>query len=76
MIAFSTTYKVPHYPDSPVITRETLSDTWLDDLFASAIEATQEAILNALVVSKTTIGRNGNTAYDLPVERLRSLLKN
>ena len=39
-------------------------------LFWGVIEATEEAILNALVAAETVVGRDGITAHALPHERL------
>jgi len=44
-------------------------------LFAATVEATEEAIVNALVAGETMTGINGNTVYGLPHERLRRILK-
>jgi D-aminopeptidase len=44
-------------------------------LFDAVVEATEEAILNALVAAETMTGINGNRAYALPHDRLRDLLK-
>jgi D-aminopeptidase len=41
----------------------------------AAIEAAEEAVLNALVVAETMSGKDGNTAYALPVERLPDIMK-
>ncbi len=45
-----------------------LSNESLNPLFEATIQATEEAILNALVAAKTTVGINGNTAHALPHE--------
>ena len=46
----------------------------LDPLFAAAIEATEEAIVNALVAAETMTGANG-TVYALPHDQLRAILR-
>jgi L-aminopeptidase/D-esterase-like protein len=46
----------------------------MDGLFEATVQATEEAILNALVAAKTTVGINGNTVYALPHDRLREIL--
>jgi D-aminopeptidase len=46
----------------------------LDSYFDAAVEATEEAVLNSLLQAQTVIGRDGNTAYQLPVGPLRELL--
>jgi D-aminopeptidase len=50
-------------------------DAVIDLLFDAAIEATEEAIVNALVAAKTTVGRDGITAHGLPHDRLVEVMK-
>jgi D-aminopeptidase len=45
-------------------------DQALDPLFEATVEATEEAIVNALLAAKTMVGRDGITAHALPAERL------
>ncbi|HLF14743.1 MAG TPA: P1 family peptidase [Bacteroidota bacterium] len=45
-------------------------------LFEAVVDATEEAIINALVAAETMTGINGNKAYALPLDRLRKVLKN
>ena len=45
-------------------------DGVIDLLFDATIEATEEAIVNALVAATTTVGRDGITAHALPHDRL------
>jgi D-aminopeptidase len=47
-----------------------LSDAWISPLFWAAIEATEEAIVNALVAAETMTGRDGHVAHRLPHDRL------
>ena len=47
-----------------------LNDFAIGPLFDSTIEATEEAILNALVAAETLTGRDGITARALPHDRL------
>ena len=56
----------------PRITAEVrvLNDFAIGPLFDATIEATEEAILNALVAAGTMIGRGGITAVALPHDRL------
>jgi D-aminopeptidase len=46
-------------------------DAWIDPLFEATIEATEEAVYNALVAAETMTGRRGNTLFALPHDRLR-----
>lgn len=52
-----------------------IADEWIDDLFQATIEATAEAVLNALVAAETMTGRDGNTTYALPRDRLRAIMQ-
>jgi D-aminopeptidase len=45
-------------------------DRGLDPLFEATVEATEEAIVNALVAAETMVGRDGITAHRLPHDRL------
>ena len=47
-----------------------LNDFAIGPLFDATIEATEEAILNALVAAETMTGRDGITATALPHDRL------
>ena len=47
----------------------------LDPVLSATVEATEEAIVNALVAAQTMHGANDNTFFALPHERLREILK-
>jgi len=53
-----------------------LANAYITDLFEAVIEATEEAIVNALVAAETMTGRDGNTAYKLPPDRLLEVMSN
>jgi D-aminopeptidase len=53
----------------------TLKNDELDPLLAATPQATEEAIVNALVAAKTMKGINNNTFYALPHDRLREILR-
>jgi D-aminopeptidase len=44
----------------------------IDQIFAGAADATEEAILNALCAAETMTGHAGRTAHELPLEALSS----
>ncbi len=74
-IAFSNANRIPHYPSKPVLNLKVLSDFWLVDIFEAVADATEEAVLNSVMAGKTVIGRDGNTVYGIPHDRLKKLLK-
>ena len=74
-IAFSTGNRVPHYPQERTYTMRVVADAHLNPIFVAAEEATEEAILNALTMATTTVGRDGNTAYAIPLDRLEAVMR-
>jgi D-aminopeptidase len=52
-----------------------LPNDWVNPLFTATIQATEEAVVNALVAAETMEGVNGNTVYALSHDRLRAVLK-
>jgi D-aminopeptidase len=53
---------------------EMLPNREITSLFWGVIEATEEAILNALVSAETIVGRDGITAHALPHDRLVEIM--
>ena len=53
----------------------TLGDGAINDLFYAVIDATEEAILNALLAAGTMVGRDGITAHGLEGARLKEALE-
>lgn len=47
----------------------------MDPLFEATVEATEEAIVNAMVGSRTMTGINSHTVEALPHEKLREVLR-
>jgi D-aminopeptidase len=73
-IAFSTAN--PHADDSPgPNTVQTVSTERISPLFEATVEATEEAIVNAMVGAKTITGINGHTVVALPHQKLQQVLK-
>jgi D-aminopeptidase len=47
----------------------------LDPIFLATVQATEEAVVNAMVAAETMTGINDHTAIGLPHDRLREVLK-
>jgi len=47
----------------------------LNPLFLATVQATEEAIVNAMIAAETMTGINNHTVYALPHDRLREVLK-
>ena len=50
-------------------------DRGLDPLFEATVQATEEAIVNALIAAETMVGRDGITAHRLPHDRLVEVMR-
>jgi D-aminopeptidase len=75
MLAFSTGNTVPHYPKERTFTMTHLADTHLNPLITATVEATEEAILNALTMATTMTGRDNRRIEAISLSRLKALLK-
>ncbi len=47
----------------------------LNPVFEAAVQATEEAIVNAMVGAETMTGFNGTRVYALPHDKLQNVLK-
>jgi D-aminopeptidase len=56
-LAFSTAQRIPHISDLAFIARDCLQEDRIDLLFQAAAEATQEAVLNAMISSPAMRGK-------------------
>ena len=74
MLAFSTANIIPHYPKEPTFQQTHLADTHLNPLITATVEATEEAILNALTMATTVVGRDGHRIEAISLTRLRTML--
>jgi D-aminopeptidase len=74
-IAFSTSSRVPYDAPCGPLAESRLHDGELSPLFLAAVEATEEAIVDALFTATTVVGRDGHTAPALPVGAVLDILK-
>ncbi|HEX6949987.1 MAG TPA: P1 family peptidase [Nitrospira sp.] len=74
ILAFSTANVIPHYPDQPTYPLTHLADTHLNPVITATVEATEEAILNALTMATTIVGRDGHRVEAISLKRLREIL--
>jgi len=52
-----------------------LAGRQLDDLFAAVVDAAEESVLNSILMSPTTVGRDGNTSEGLDPEVVQRLVE-
>jgi D-aminopeptidase len=72
--AFSTTNRRPRVAEG-IHSLDVLGDDSIGALFTATVDATEEAVLNALFVADTVTGRDGHLAPGLPVERVLALIR-
>jgi D-aminopeptidase len=74
-IAFSTANPNVANPDQITHDVKTIPNDLLDPLFAGVVQATEEAVVNALVDNRSMTGRDNHRVEALPRDRLRELLR-
>ena len=74
VVAFSVADRVRYADPEPVRERQRLSNARTSALFLATVEATEEAIYNALVAAGTMTGAEGRVVEALGTERLRKLV--
>jgi L-aminopeptidase/D-esterase-like protein len=52
-----------------------LPNDQMNPLFLATVQATEEAVVNAMIAAKTMTGVNGRTVIALPHDQLREVLK-
>ena len=75
-IAFSTGNVIPHYPSVATYAMTHIADTHLNPLFAATVEATEEAVINALVAATTVVGRDRRRAEAIDTAKLKQIMEN
>ncbi len=74
-IAFSTANKNVWAADQVTHSVQTVPNDLIDPIFGAVVEATEEAVVNALVDNQTMTGAGNHRVEALPHDRLRELLK-
>ena len=74
-LAFSTANAEQASKNDGVAQVLALPNDRINPLFHATVNATEEAIINALVAAETMTGINGNTVPALPTERLQEILR-
>jgi len=74
-IAFSTANAGAANPEPLTNSVETIPNDRMDPIFTAVVQATEEAIVNALVDNQSMTGRDNHRVDALPHNRVRELLK-
>jgi D-aminopeptidase len=64
-IAFTTANRIRHDETKPVIAWQALAETRIDPAFRAAAEATEEAVIDAMLAADAMVGRAGNRRESL-----------
>ena len=75
VVAFSTGNTVSSSSEASLLTVRMLRNNRMDVFYQGVIEATEEAVINAMTMAVTTVGRNGNVVHAIPLDRLRALME-
>jgi L-aminopeptidase/D-esterase-like protein len=74
-IAFTTAQPEVGTEQAGLFDLRMLGNANLDPLFEATVEASEEAVINAMVAAETMSGIDGNTVYAIPPQRLREVLR-
>jgi L-aminopeptidase/D-esterase-like protein len=74
-VAFSTPNPNVANPDQLIHDVQTIPNDLMDPLFSGVVQATEEAVLNALIDNHSMTGRDSHRVEALPHDRMRELLK-
>ena len=74
-LAFSTANRVPLSRPDTLNRFEALPDDLLNPIYAAVVEATEEAILNAMLAAETMTGADGFRVHALPGDVLLNALR-
>jgi len=64
-IAFTTSNRIPHYPQESVISLSMLHDEDINAIFRATAEAVEEAVLSSMLHAKTITGFKGRKLFSL-----------
>ncbi len=75
VIAFSTTQRVVDEGEREGPVGKLVTNNHVSPLFLAVVEATEEAVYNALFQATTVTGRDGHTVESLPLERVLEICR-
>jgi len=77
LLAFSNAAdnRVPRWPSGPLLASTRLADEWIGPVFEATVDATAEAVLNAMIAAETMTGRDDTAAHALPHDDLLAIMR-
>jgi L-aminopeptidase/D-esterase-like protein len=73
-IAFSTANPNSNVADK-LVSVQMIPNDRINPFFSATIQAVEEAVINAMVAAETMKGRDGNTVYALPHDRMMEVMR-
>jgi D-aminopeptidase len=74
-VAFSTANRRAATDSTPTVALRMVPNERLDPIFAATVQATEEAITNAMLAAETMTGADDVRAHALPHDRLREIMR-
>jgi D-aminopeptidase len=74
-VSFTTSNSGAVTPAGGIAHIQMLPNERMNPLFLATVNATEEAIVNAMVAAKTMTGADGHTSVALPHDQVREILK-
>lgn len=74
-LAFSTTNRLSVDEGRPLRPVQVVPDGFISSLYQPTVEATEEAIVNAMTMAVTMTGRNHHIVHAIPLERLVEVMR-
>jgi D-aminopeptidase len=74
IVAFTTAHRVPRVAPEP-LTITSVSNDQMHGLFEAAVDATAESVVNSICAAHTSVGRDGNVAHALPLDRAVEVMR-
>jgi len=75
VIAFSTANRVLHETSESTFSANYMHNDYISPLFLAAIESTEEAIINSLLMARTSDGTQGHKVEELPKDKLLEIIR-
>lgn len=74
-LAFSTTNRMSAEDGRPLNPVRVVPDGFISSMYQPTVEATEEAIVNAMTMAVTMKGRNDHTVHAIPLDRLVEVMR-
>jgi D-aminopeptidase len=74
-LAFSTANRLSVEDGRPLRPVQVVPDGYISSLYQPTVEATEEAIVNAMTMATTMTGRNNHVVHALPLDRLTEIMR-